>query len=77
MESPIVGKGNKNSECFDIWDSNDLGVELCFSFMCLLFIIQAIYASTKKAKIAVQFDIAMAIGCALPLGIWLEQHWLV
>jgi len=45
--------------------------------MCILFIFQAFYAATKRAKIAIQFDIGMAIGCSVPLAIWFDQHWLV
>ena len=29
------------------------------------------------AKLALQFDIAMSIGCAIPLGIWTDWHWLI
>ena len=54
-----------------------MAVEISYSIMCVLFIAQAVYASIRQARIAIQFDITMAIGCAIPIGIWLEQYWIL
>ena len=39
--------------CFNVWDSNNLPVEVAYSSMCLLFALQAAYAVKKRAKIAI------------------------
>ena len=61
---------------FSIWDTDNVTVEVAYTIMSILFVVQAIYAVTKKARIALQFGITMAIGCAMPFGIWLKQHWI-
>lgn len=63
--------------CFNVWDENNLGMEICYLFMSLLFVTQAIYAGIKRANIAIQFDVVMAFGCSISLGIWLGFDWLV
>ncbi len=57
---------------FSIWDTNNVTVEVAYTIMSILFVVQAIYAVTKRASVAVQIDVTMAIGCAMPLGIWLK-----
>ncbi len=61
---------------FSIWDTNNVTVEVAYAIMSVLFVVQATYAVTKRASVAFQFDVTMAIGCAMPLGIWLKQHWI-
>lgn len=58
--------------CTSVWKTNNLAVELTYTTICVLFVVQAIYAKVKRASIAFQFDSAMAIGCAIPIGIWLN-----
>jgi len=77
MEQRYALMQSEPQKCYSVWQSNNLPVEISYAMMCLLFITQAFYAATKRAKIAIQFDIPMAIGCSLPIGLWLDQHWLL
>ena len=68
---------NESKDCYDLWKSDNLTIEICYAIVCLLFIFQAIYASRHMAKTAIQFDIVMAIGSSMPIAIYLDQHWLL
>ena len=38
---------------FSIWDTDNVTVEVSYSLMSLLFVAQAAYATTKRARIAI------------------------
>lgn len=78
MEGTLAeDSSSANKTCFNVWDQSNLGVEICFFIMSLLFIVQAVYAGLRKARLAIQFDVVMAFGCSISLGIWLGLDWLV
>ena len=62
--------------CLNIWKSENIWVEISYSTIWVLFVAQAVYSAVKRAQIALLFDLAMIIGCAVVLGIWLEIEWL-
>ena len=68
--SPAVMLQEPSRYCAHLWDQHNLPVEVAFSVVVLMFIGQAIYACKRRHRLALQFDIIMAVGCAVPIGIW-------
>ena len=53
MKGEVPAAYGEDPPCFDIWRDNNIGVELCYFAMSLLFIGQACYACLKRASIAI------------------------
>ena len=68
----MEGKLKQGDECYDLWerDSHNLAIEIAYAIMCLLFVIQGVYAGLQRCKIAIHLDVALAISCLMPIGIW-------
>lgn len=42
-----------------------------------MFLCQGIYAASKRHKLAICFDFILGVGCAVPVGIWTQQYYLM
>lgn len=52
-------------------------IEISYSIVMFMFLVQAIYAASKRHLKALLFDMAMVLGCAMPIGIWLEMYYIM
>ena len=43
----------EEDKCFNLWGENNLAIELSYTIMFLAFILQAVYASMQKSKLAI------------------------